>query len=224
MPRCCAPHFDPYNRARERCQLEGGQRASGDRLGGPLDVTPPLVLRPHRAMCARRYRGLGDGHWQTGDDGEAESGCGSGCGWRGNAARDGLPSIAACRPPGFPSSRDSFVSSPAQKARSVPARIATPIASAGKAAVIPRKAGRKTPRDFDRHTYKARHLIENFFAKLSNTGPLRRDTTRRRATSWPPFPGRRSLPPCRLAELTTSPKNRSATKPQGQRRHPRSCR
>ena len=30
----------------------------------------------------------------------------------------------------------------------------------------PAKANRLTPRDFDRDLYKARHLIENFFAKL----------------------------------------------------------
>jgi transposase len=32
--------------------------------------------------------------------------------------------------------------------------------------VIPPKAGRRLPRDFDRDLYKARHLMENFFAKL----------------------------------------------------------
>ena len=31
---------------------------------------------------------------------------------------------------------------------------------------IPPKSGRKTPRDFDREMYKARHLIENFVCKL----------------------------------------------------------
>jgi transposase len=31
---------------------------------------------------------------------------------------------------------------------------------------MPTKASRKTPHDFDRHVYKARHLIENFFAEL----------------------------------------------------------
>src|SRR3954471_21447930 len=35
-----------------------------------------------------------------------------------------------------------------------------------KTAVILPKANRKLPRDFDRDLYKARHLIENFFAKL----------------------------------------------------------
>lgn len=41
-----------------------------------------------------------------------------------------------------------------------------PLAAAGKTAVIPPKANRKSPRDYDRDLYKARHLIENFFAKL----------------------------------------------------------
>ena len=36
----------------------------------------------------------------------------------------------------------------------------------GKEAVIPAKRNRKDPRDYDRELYKARHLIENFFAKL----------------------------------------------------------
>ena len=32
--------------------------------------------------------------------------------------------------------------------------------------MIPPKRNRKTPREYDRDLYKARHLIENFFAKL----------------------------------------------------------
>jgi transposase len=32
--------------------------------------------------------------------------------------------------------------------------------------VIPPKANRKTNRPFDRESFKTRHLIENFFAKL----------------------------------------------------------
>jgi transposase len=32
--------------------------------------------------------------------------------------------------------------------------------------IIPPKSNRKNPRDYDRHLYKCRHLIENFFAKL----------------------------------------------------------
>jgi transposase len=41
-----------------------------------------------------------------------------------------------------------------------------PPAAAGKHAVIPSKDNRKQPRDYDKNLYKARHLIENFFAKL----------------------------------------------------------
>lgn len=33
-------------------------------------------------------------------------------------------------------------------------------------AVIPSKANRKPPDDYDKHLYKARHEIENFFARL----------------------------------------------------------
>ena len=41
-----------------------------------------------------------------------------------------------------------------------------PLARAGKTAVIPPKANRRNPRPYDRDLYKARHLIENFFARL----------------------------------------------------------
>ena len=37
---------------------------------------------------------------------------------------------------------------------------------AGKAPVIPPKRNRREPREYDQDLYKARHLIENFFAKL----------------------------------------------------------
>jgi transposase len=37
---------------------------------------------------------------------------------------------------------------------------------AGVAIVIPPKSNRKETRDYDRDLYKARHLIENFIAKL----------------------------------------------------------
>lgn len=37
---------------------------------------------------------------------------------------------------------------------------------AGIEAVIPPKSNRRFPADFDRDTYKWRHLIENFFGKL----------------------------------------------------------
>ena len=45
-------------------------------------------------------------------------------------------------------------------------RVIEKLAAAGKTAVIPPKTNRKSPRDYDRDLYKARHLIENFFAKL----------------------------------------------------------
>ena len=45
-------------------------------------------------------------------------------------------------------------------------RVLIPLQNAGKTAVIPPKANRKIQRDYDRELYKARHLIENFFAKL----------------------------------------------------------
>ena len=45
-------------------------------------------------------------------------------------------------------------------------RVLRPLEQAGKTAVIPPKANRRDPRCYDRELYKARHLIENFFAKL----------------------------------------------------------
>jgi transposase len=54
----------------------------------------------------------------------------------------------------------------ADKAFDADERVIQPLEAAGKAAVIPPKANRKSPRSYDRHLYKARHLIENFFAKL----------------------------------------------------------
>ncbi len=54
----------------------------------------------------------------------------------------------------------------ADKAFDADHRVLAPLAAAGKTAVIPPKANRLLPRDFDRDLYKARHLIENFFAKL----------------------------------------------------------
>jgi transposase len=45
-------------------------------------------------------------------------------------------------------------------------RVLIPLQKAGKTAVIPPKANRKVQRSYDQELYKARHLIENFFAKL----------------------------------------------------------
>ena len=54
----------------------------------------------------------------------------------------------------------------ADKAFDADARVLEPLARAGKSAVIPPHPNRLKPRDFDRHLYKERHLIENFFCKL----------------------------------------------------------
>ena len=54
----------------------------------------------------------------------------------------------------------------ADKAFDADERVIQPLEAAGKAAVIPPRANRKSPRSYDRHLYNARHLIENFFAKL----------------------------------------------------------
>ena len=54
----------------------------------------------------------------------------------------------------------------ADKAFDADERVIAPLAAAGKATVIPPKANRRLARDYDRHLYKVRHLIENFFAKL----------------------------------------------------------
>jgi transposase len=45
-------------------------------------------------------------------------------------------------------------------------RVIRPLEQAGKTAVIPPRANRTNPRPYDRELSKARHLIENFFAKL----------------------------------------------------------
>ena len=54
----------------------------------------------------------------------------------------------------------------ADKAYDAQARVIEPLHQAGKAVVIPPKASRKHQRSYDRHLYRARHLIENFFARL----------------------------------------------------------
>lgn len=45
-------------------------------------------------------------------------------------------------------------------------RVIQPLEQQGITVVIPPKSNRKTPRFYDQELYKARHLIENFFAKL----------------------------------------------------------
>lgn len=69
----------------------------------------------------------------------------------------------------------------ADKAYDADARVIAPLKAAGKMAVIPSKASRRLARDFDRATYLARHLIENFFAKLKQFRAIatRYDKTKR---------------------------------------------
>lgn len=54
----------------------------------------------------------------------------------------------------------------ADKACDAHARVVEPRLDKGKAVVIPCRATNKQPREYDRDLYKARHLIENFFARL----------------------------------------------------------
>jgi transposase len=52
------------------------------------------------------------------------------------------------------------------KAYDADERVIKPLQERGKTVVIPPKRNRKEPREYDRELYKARHLVENFFAKL----------------------------------------------------------
>ena len=52
------------------------------------------------------------------------------------------------------------------QARALTEPVLEPLAAAGKTVVIPPRTNRSSPRDYDRELYRARHLIENFFAKI----------------------------------------------------------
>lgn len=54
----------------------------------------------------------------------------------------------------------------ADKAYDAQERVLDVLERAGVQIVIPPKSHRKIPREYDAEMYKARHLIENFFAKL----------------------------------------------------------
>jgi transposase len=56
----------------------------------------------------------------------------------------------------------------ADKAYDADERVLDKLKAQGKEAVIPPKSNRTKPRFYDKEIYKARHLIENFFAKLKN--------------------------------------------------------
>ena len=46
------------------------------------------------------------------------------------------------------------------------------IVEGGSAAVIPPKSNRRNPRDFDRHQYQHRNLIERFFCRFKQFGRI----------------------------------------------------
>ena len=54
----------------------------------------------------------------------------------------------------------------ADKAYDAQQRVMKPLLQAGKSVIIAPKNSRKHPRAYNRHPYKARHLIENFFDRL----------------------------------------------------------
>ena len=54
----------------------------------------------------------------------------------------------------------------ADKAYDAQERVIDPLEQAAVTVVIPPKANRLQPRTYDKHLYQARHLIENFCAKL----------------------------------------------------------
>ncbi len=54
----------------------------------------------------------------------------------------------------------------ADKVYDVHDRVVRPLLEMGKTVVTPWLRPRKVQRDYDRHLYKARHLIENFFARF----------------------------------------------------------
>ena len=54
----------------------------------------------------------------------------------------------------------------ADKAYDAPARLIEPLLDKGKAVVILSRVTNKQPHEYDRDLYKARYLIENFFARL----------------------------------------------------------
>ena len=58
---------------------------------------------------------------------------------------------------------DSFL---ADRAYDAQKRVIDRLEEKGSQVVIPSTARRKQPRNYARHLYKARHLIENFFARL----------------------------------------------------------
>jgi transposase len=90
----------------------------------------------------------------------------------------------------------------ADKAFDADERVINPLTAVGKQVVIPPKSNRKRPRGYDKHLYKTRHLIENFFARLKQYRAIatRYDKTARNFLAAVSLARYR-----RLAQLTTGP-------------------
>lgn len=54
----------------------------------------------------------------------------------------------------------------ADKGYDAQARLVQPLLEKGKEVVIPSRSTTKQPREYDSYLYQARHLVENFFARL----------------------------------------------------------
>ncbi len=65
--------------------------------------------------------------------------------------------------PGLPQEIGALI---ADKAYDATQRVIEPLNKAQTQIVIPSRSGSVAPRKIDRHLYKRRHLIENFFARL----------------------------------------------------------
>jgi hypothetical protein len=57
----------------------------------------------------------------------------------------------------------------ADKAFDADERVIAPLAAAGKTAVIPPKANRRLPRDYDQYIYQARHLMTPLILRWHRT-------------------------------------------------------
>jgi transposase len=58
--------------------------------------------------------------------------------------------------------------------------------------VIPPKKNRLQPREYDRHTYKERNLVERFWSKAKQFRRVATRYEKRPRTSWPSFTWPRS--------------------------------
>ncbi len=90
----------------------------------------------------------------------------------------------------------------ADKAYDARQRLADPLLQAGKAVVIPSLRTRKQRRGYDRHLYKARHLIEHFFARPKQYRAIATLYDKTAAACWSPMRiSRRCWNGCRHGRL-----------------------